>query len=130
MTEIMMAGAVFSSILMLIVLLWLLHENRKLKRDFKGLAERVESNSKDIAGLCSAAVTVDSRMQEHDGVLKMLSEKIAHYEEQDSQNGNTAQPYHSAIQKIHQGASVNDLVSECGISRDEAVLLIRLHSRD
>ena len=117
-------------IVIVTILIWLLLEHQKLKQAYRGLEGFAVRNSKDIAGLCSAAVAVDSLMIANDERFKTIAEKLAKYEEQDYQTDNPSQPYHSAIQKIHNGATAEELVRECGVSRDEAVLLIRLHARE
>ncbi len=127
MIEILLVTLMVVTIIIAAFVVWLLIENKKLKRAFQRLEDFVERNNKDIAGLCSAAVSVDSRMLGNDALLKSMAEKIAQYEEQGCQSSQSAQPYHSAIQKIHNGATAEQLVSECGVSRDEAMLLIRLH---
>jgi len=37
------------------------------------------------------------------------------------------QPYYNAIQQVRDGATEEDLIKQFGLSRDEAVLLMRLH---
>ena len=104
--------------------IWLIMENRKLKQNFQLLLDDVHKSHRDIAGLCSAAVTVDNQLSSNREQLNSIQEKIVNYEK-DSTN----RTYHSVIEKIHEGADVGQLIHECGISRDEAVLLISLHGR-
>ncbi len=130
MIEILLATLLGMTIVIVIIVVWLLLQHKKLKQACQILEDIVERNSKDIAGLCSAAVTVDSRILGNDQLLKNIAEKLTKYEEQSYDTNNTTQPYHRAIQKIHHGATAEELVRECGVSRDEAMLLIRLHSSD
>jgi hypothetical protein len=44
-------------------------------------------------------------------------------------NEDIGQDYADAIQKIRCGAGVDELVKDCRLTRDEAVLLVRLHGR-
>ncbi len=130
MIEILLATLLGMTSVIVSILVWLLVQHKKLKQAYQRLEDTVERNSKDIAGLCSAAVTVDKRVLGNDQLLKNIVEKLTKYEEQNYDTGNTTQFYHSAIQKIHLGATADELVRECGVSRDEAMLLIRLHGSD
>ncbi|MGR9117015.1 MAG: DUF2802 domain-containing protein [Gammaproteobacteria bacterium] len=105
------------------LLAWLIIEHLRLKRQLRALADRVDNQNRDIAGLCSAAVTVDSRLTGADDLLKSLAEKLTDYELKEE----AEQPYHNVIQRVRQGADAAELMQQFGLSRDEAVLLIRLH---
>jgi len=117
-------------IVMLGALFWLVRAQLKLKRDYQVLNDIVHGNSNDIAGLCSAALTVDSRIAivdsriaVTDGQIDDLAAKIAEVE----QNDQSSHPYSGDIRKVRSGASVNELMQNSGLSHDEAALLIRLH---
>ncbi|WP_305906687.1 DUF2802 domain-containing protein [Methylomarinum sp. Ch1-1] len=131
MNEILLASLVALLMAVLAAVLWLLYEHRKLRRRLLELEHKVSRNSEDIAGICSAAVAVDSRVQGADEQLKAMAAKIAAYDDGNATRDQQAElpPYQVAIDKIHQGASAEELVRECGLSRDEADLLIRLHAR-
>jgi len=104
-------------------LLWLALEQRKLKAINQILAEQIDSMSTDIAGLCSAAITVDSRIAISAEKMADLLDKLGDYEHKESE----ASPYHSVIQRVRSGASAQELIKECGLSREEAALLIKVH---
>lgn len=127
MNEVLLIAAIAISIALLCVVVWLIGQYRRIKREITELRSRVEGNTKDIAGLCSAAVSVDSRLSENGEQLQKIAERVVDFEQYEQQ---TSQPYHSAIQKIRNGASAEELIKQCGLSRDEAVLLIRLHGND
>lgn len=117
-------------IVMLVVLFWLVRTQAKLKHDYEVLNGIVHGNSNDIAGLCSAALrvdsriaTVDNRIAVTDGQIDDLAAKIADSEHNDQSD----HPYSIDIRKVKSGASVNDLMQNSGLSHDEAALLIRLH---
>ncbi|MDO9047143.1 MAG: DUF2802 domain-containing protein [Methylobacter sp.] len=117
-------------VVMLVVLFWLVRTQLKLKHDYQVLNDIVHGNSNDIAGLCSAALTVDSRIASvdsriavTDGQIDDLAAKIAEVE----QNDQSSHPYSGDIRKVRSGASVNELMQNSGLSHDEAALLIRLH---
>ncbi len=117
-------------VVMLVVLFWLVRAQLKLKHDYQALNDIVQSKSNAIAGLCSAALTVDSRIATvdnriavTDGQIDDLAAKIAEVE----QNDQSSHPYSGDIRKVRSGASVNELMQNSGLSHDEAALLIRLH---
>ncbi|MFW5443680.1 MAG: DUF2802 domain-containing protein [Methylococcaceae bacterium] len=108
------------------VLVWLILQHKKLRQDFIVLSAVVERNNKDIAGLCSAAVSVDNRVYENKEQLKGIVEKVVDFEQHEQQ---LSQPYHGAIQRVRNGATAEELIQQCGLSREEATLLIRLHGQ-
>ena len=108
---------------MLVVLFWLVRAQLKLKYDYQALNDIVHGNSNDIAGLCSAALTVDSRIAATVEQIDDLAVKIAEVE----LNDQSSHPYSVDIRKVRSGASVNDLMQNSGLTHDEAALLIRLH---
>jgi hypothetical protein len=128
MTHFLLAGLA-ALIVIFALVVWLIIEHVKLKRQFRILADHVNNHNRDIAGLCSAAVTVDTRLTGADDLLKTLAEKLSDYElkEEADQTYSADQPYHNVIQRVRQGADVAELMQQFGLSRDEAVLLIRLH---
>ncbi|PKM11700.1 MAG: DUF2802 domain-containing protein [Gammaproteobacteria bacterium HGW-Gammaproteobacteria-3] len=123
---------------MLVLVVWLLIDHIRLKRRYRILAEHVNNHNRDIAGLCTAAVTVDSRLSGADDVLQSLSAKLADYDireeleqivrEDKPESGDDAEPsYQNAIARARAGADAAELMQRFGLSRDEAALLIRLH---
>lgn len=131
MNEIILVAFIVISMTTIGGLIWLIMHYKKLKQDFLRLNESVQSNNQDIAGLCSAAVFVDKRISDNLNQLKSVVEKIDELEE-DQQHQNEPQissnhPYHNAIQRVRNGANSGDLIQDCGVSREEAELLIRLH---
>lgn len=119
-------------VLVAVVLIWLLRQQHKLKQDYRLLAEQVQRNNEDVAGLCSAAVAVDQHLAANEARLEGLIDSINAYRAPQpvsvaSSIEDQPQGYDDAIQKIRRGAGVDELVKDCGLTRDEAVLLIRLH---
>ena len=117
-------------VVMLAALFWLVRAQLKIKHDYRILNGIVHGISNDIAGLCSAALTVDSRIATVDNRIAVTDEqiddlaaKIADVE----QNDQSSHPYSGDIRKVRSGASVNELMQNSGLSHDEAALLIRLH---
>lgn len=106
-----------------IFLTWLLVRHHKLKKKLLTLQDVVNTLNRDMVGLCTASVTVDQRLTDVDDAVTELFEKLAEVE----QLSQASQPYYGAIQQAHNGASAEDLMQQFNMSRDEAVLLIRLH---
>mgnify|MGYP003859430139 FL=1 len=111
-------------IIIVAAFIWLILKYNKLRQELTVLRSDVERANKDIAGLCSAAVSVDRRLLDSGEKLKDIVEKVTDFEQHEQQ---TSQPYHTAIQRVRNGADAEELTQQCGLSRDEAVLLIRLH---
>ncbi len=123
MTNIVLAALGAITFILLLLVLWLLVGYRKLKKELRVLNDFVTRNNKDIAGLCSAAITIDARLNENQEQLVGLQQEMTQLHTPEA----TPQPYHSVIQKVRSGADINELMQNCGLSRDEAALLIRLH---
>lgn len=103
----------------------------KLRQEYRALANTLSASNNDIAGLCSAALAVNSRITASEELLSELSAALAELRHINSENQQQAESsdtsYSAVIQKARSGASVNELMHNCGLSRDEATLLIRLH---
>jgi len=110
-------------ILLLLGMLWMAREVLKLKANNLRLVEQINGINNDVVGLCSAAVRVDSRIALNVKQVEGLLNKLGEYEQKEIE----ALPYHSVIQKVRAGASAQDLVKDCGLSREEAALLIKVH---
>lgn len=112
----------------LVVLMFLLsREQRKLREDYSIITDYLERNNKDIAGLCSAAISVDAQLLNNNDQLQSVIEKVNDFEQQQQES---TQPYFNAIEMIRQGVSAEELTQQCGITQEEAILLIRLHGND
>ncbi len=127
------AGVVTLVLLMALGLIRLWREQNKLKHDIQALDKKLQGCIDDVVGLCSAAVTVDKRLTVNEsrlndvfGSISLQQTQTEYHEivEEDEPQG-----YDLAIEKIRAGADVEELVKSCGLTRDEAVLLVRLHRR-
>ncbi|OAI10798.1 hypothetical protein A1359_01815 [Methylomonas lenta] len=133
----------FAIILLLLVVVAFLNlkrEQKKLKQAYQALALQIQRSGDDIVGLCSAAAAVDRRLSANEALLRDVQESIeiqqnnaeylSGYDRDSIDEGESEQPqiYRQAIERIHSGATIDELVRACGMTRDEAVLLMRLHS--
>jgi hypothetical protein len=133
MNNLLMAALIIEGVIivaMLLAIFWLVRAQLKIKRDYQLLGDIVHGNSNDIAGLCSAALTIDNRIATVDNRIAVTDEqiddlaaKLADVE----QNDQSSHPYSGDIRKVRSGASVDELMQNSGLSHDEAALLIRLH---
>ena len=118
-----------------IVLVLLLLEYRKLKKDYLSLADSLRRSNEDVAGLCSAAVEIDQHLANNDARLNGIIDMVNAYRPTAPQPVSQAadkelgrgQGSDYAIERIRQGVGVEELIKACGLTRDEAVLLIGLY---
>jgi hypothetical protein len=107
----------------IVLLIWLISDRFKLKKELRVLSDYISRNNRDVAGLCSAALKVDERLIEHEELLNDLQTKMTEQKKAEP----SSQSYHGAIQRVQAGGTVADLMQNFGLSRDEATLLIHLH---
>jgi len=112
-----------TTLFLLIALLFLSLSHRKLKHQHAFMLEQFASLNRDLSGLCSAAVRVDTRLAESNMQVNSLVERIENYGSDDI----VSSAYQSVIEKVQEGISEQDIIKECGLSREEAALLIKLH---
>jgi len=127
-------------LLMAIAIVRLWREQKRLKQVLDEVYADIKRNSGDVAGLCSAAIAVDKRLAANESRLSTVlndlntqqyatppSQQQIFAEDDDVEE--QPQGYQKAIEKIRCGADLEELVKSCGLTRDEAVLLMRLHAR-
>lgn len=127
MTQFFLIALAHAVVTIVVALIWLVRAHFKLKDDYRVLLATVQGNTKDIAGLNSSVATAASRLTAADEQLKALSYRISAVPPIAEQQ---ADPYSTIIHKVRNGTSIEDLMRECNLCRDEAVLLIRLHGSD
>jgi len=108
-----------------------LDDHKKLASVLDKLAdiEQREANEKPEIAM------IDERLEAHQqSIEQQESEEHQGYQQnsvdqQDEiQQQQESQPYYDAIQRVREGATEGELIQQFGLSRDEAVLLMRLHS--
>lgn len=133
MTDYLAITLVGALLFILAILVLLLRRQRRLERSLRLLEERLQRSNEDVAGLCSAAVAVDRRLAANDSRLNSIADQITTTQRQPAPAAtpNVSIPapegYENVIQKIRRGIGIDELVRDCGLTRDEAVLLTRLH---
>lgn len=133
MTDLALLAVSGGGLLCLMVLAWLLRQHRQLRDDYRRLDAQMQRIGDDVAGLCSAAVTIDQRVntlasshQQITGRVDALGRQAIATPPEKTESDQLG-GYQLAIQKIKLGANEEELVKSCGLTRDEAQLLLRLH---
>lgn len=111
--------------LLFAVLLWQWHRQRKLQQTLEQLAARLESVENDQNALLDANLGMGKQMQEMLADLKDTREKQQQLEQRDL----GALPYNEAMRLVAAGADADQLVTQCGLSRSEADLVLLLHQK-
>ena len=124
-----LAGVV---LFILAILVRVLRQQQRLGQSLRLLEERLQRSNEDVAGLCSAAVAVDRRLAANDSRLNSIADQVTTAQRQVTvpvapETPVSASGYEDVIQKIRRGIGIEELVRDCGLTRDEAVLLTRLH---
>jgi Flp pilus assembly protein TadB len=110
-------------LLLVLVVIFLIFE-RNRSESYKRLGREIETLKQTVSALCSSAVGVDKRVNR----LERQGRELEERQESIEQSGHQGEPpYSDAIRMVHDGAGPEQLVSELGISRDAADLIIMIH---
>ncbi len=115
------AGVVGLLLLLLVVVQW--GRLKLLNQKLSDTESRLNSLSENLNALCSGAVGVDQRVNS----LERRGRDLAHRQESMESQQYAERPYAEAIRLVHQGATVERLEEELGLSRSEADLVYMLH---
>jgi hypothetical protein len=121
-----LVGIAILILLLLMIAQWVL-QRRAESRQRESLAQYkrdIDTLKQTVGALCSSAVGVDRRVNRLEQMGRDLEERQETIE-QHSQQGDP--PYSDAIRRVQEGAGVEELISELGISRDAADLIIMMH---
>ena len=104
------------------VLAWAFSRWRKAQeRDTQRVFEQLDLIQGELHGLAETVATIATRL---DG----LAEKVATEAQLAPTQGSSGQRgYEQAIRLAQRGASSDEIVTNCGLARHEAELLVRLH---
>lgn len=84
----------------------------------------------DLRALCNAGVTMGERLHKMERQVRQLAQQqtaLGQRQEQIDQQEPEARAYTQAIKMAQKGASIDDLVDVCGLSRGEAELVAMMH---
>ena len=120
----LLLGAIVLILFLLTVFLML----RLRLREQEGERQRQEIDKlrHDLGVLCSGAVGVSERVARIERKLNRLSER----QEQMEASTPEAQPYDKAVELARKGATVEELIAQCGISKGEADLVVMMNRMD
>ncbi len=93
------------------------------RRERQRMAREAEAVRTDLRGLVSAAVGVGERVMRLERQLSHLAERQDQLDLSDPAH----QSYQQAIRMARRGASMEDLMDVCGLTRGEAELVAMLH---
>jgi cbb3-type cytochrome oxidase subunit 3 len=110
-------------LLVLVVVFFIFERTRR--ESYEQLRREIETLKQTVSALCSSAVGVDKRVNRLERHGRDLEERQESIEQSSHQGGEP--PYSDAIRMVHAGAGPEQLVSELGISRDAADLIIMIH---
>ncbi len=96
---------------------------RRLGLRVKQRDVEVLSLQNDLRALCAGAAGVGGHVERMEQQLRRLAERQDQLDLRDP----VSQSYGHAIRLVQKGANVDELMSECGLVRGEAELLMRLH---
>lgn len=83
----------------------------------------MEELQTELNALYSGAAGVGSHLAKLEAQVNSLSDRQEQLDVRDP----TTQNYNLAIDLVHQGAGVEELMRQCGLLHEEAELLVRLH---
>ncbi len=103
---------------------WCILSLQRLTMRLAEVEQRLESLGTNLRALCAGAVGVDkrvSRLEQHGRDLRHRQEDM------ECQRQPGKHYYGEAIQMVRQGAGVERLIEELGLSHSEADLIVMLH---
>ena len=105
----------------------------QLRRNRAEQGQSIATMQKDLRALCNAAVQVGERLnrfeQELNGVKARQQELGSRQDKLDLAEPE-ARTFDQAVKMVRKGASVDELVEICGLSRGEAELIAMMHRMD
>lgn len=101
-------------------------KQHRLQRELRDLRDEVRMLKTDMKALFTGAAGMGSHLAQVEGRIKGLTERHdpVDFHEPGMQN------YNQAIDMVQRGADVDEVMRRCGLLREEAELLIRLHGNN
>jgi len=98
---------------------------RELKANEQRLSERIEVLENELSAMMDGAFGVANHLQKVESNLKNTAQRQEQLQQRDMGN----LPYNEAVRLASKGASVDELVEHCSLSRAEAELVEMLHKK-
>ncbi|MBF0255638.1 MAG: DUF2802 domain-containing protein [Gammaproteobacteria bacterium] len=118
-------------------LLYLQNLIQRQERELVTLKRELRTLTGNLSAQCDSGSGMNRRLNIIEGDMRQWREQMDEFQqmrqeleqerEQEQVQRNREQPYGEAIYLVHQGASVQRLVDDLGLSRNEAELLHRVH---
>lgn len=120
---IMVAGFAILAVLCAILMMQIARLRRTLAQGDSQREASLRQIHEDMRALCAGSAALGAHLASLDQRLQRLSDQQRTLELREP----GSQSYGFAIRLAQQGASVEELMENCGMSRGEAELLLRLH---
>jgi hypothetical protein len=141
MNEIVTVTLLVITMILIAILVWMVLEHIKLKKNYLLLSDSVERNNQDIAGICSTAVFVDKKItgntkylrsvadqfESYDSEFQEIQEKLQKLLEQPEVSATPTQ--FNAVPSLRKSEDIDELIQQSEVSREETELLMRLHQQ-
>lgn len=101
-----------------------------LRRQASRQQAQLQAMQNDLRAMCNAAVAMGERVNRLERSQRQLLERqneLGQRQEQHDKAENEEYSYAQAVKMAQKGASVEDLVDICGLSRGEAELVAMMH---
>ena len=112
--------------IMLIMLVNLSGKLKKLQQQLNLSASSIEQNQQSIRALFSGAAGVGDHITQ----IEMLMRRISERQDQLDLKDSSSQSYDHAIRLIQSGADYDEIISRCGLVKEEADLLVQMYRYD
>lgn len=108
-----------------ILLLWLWRRVSRLERQFQEYHQALTRLGSDLTEFRTLSAQAEEQLDE---VVSKLERLGAWLKEREELASGEEPVYQAAVERIRRGADVEELVESLHLSREEAALLIRMHS--
>ncbi len=102
---------------------WLWKQLQLAQQDSRRLEQQVQRLLEDLGALCHASVGAG----DHVVKLEQQIRRVLDRQDQLELRSSNERSYQQAIEMVQRGASVEELIQHCGLTRGEADLIVMLH---
>lgn len=123
MSEIILLFLIFLVVVLAIACFFFYRQISENQARLHNLEQHVKWHAQSISGLTAGTIGVDKRLRSLQQSEKELAQRQDSFEAQNLPD----MPYEQAIRSVQQGADVDQLIDEYGLSESEASLIFQLH---
>ena len=113
--------------LLIIVSIVLAYRQRHARKEIDSNKTEIVALRSELNALYTGAAGVGTQLARIESKLSTLADR---QDQMDGGESSTTVSYNQAIEMVHQGANVDQLMKSCGLLQEEAELLIQLHGQD